>query len=111
MKENIIKTVLVFGGAFLIFSLFKPKKDAIIKNSSTGGTKNGSDGSVSQPIDMNNAKIVADAYAAALKAGESAQNLTELNKELMKEFGMRCYVSSSNQLIVCDSKGTTIMTK
>jgi len=110
MKENFIKGVIIFGGAFLIFSLWKPKKDAILKNSSTG-TKTGSDGSVSKPIDMNNAKIVSDAYAAALKAGETAQNLTELNKELMKEFGMRCYVSSSNQLVVCDSKGNTIMTK
>ena len=111
MLENLIKGGIIFGGAFLIFTLFKPKKEAIIKNSSTGGTKTGSDGSVVKPIDMNNAKIVADAYASALKAGETAQNLTELNKELMKEFGMRCYVSSSNQLIVCDSKGNTIMTK
>jgi hypothetical protein len=30
------------------------------------------------------------------------------NKELMKEFGMRCYVEKSGEVIACDVKGNPI---
>ena len=109
MKENLIKSFIMFGGGYLLFYLLKPKKDAILKTA-TSSSKASMDASVPAP-DMKNAEIVASAYSSALKAGETPQNLTELNKEMTKEFGMRCYVSESNQLIVCDVKGNTILTK
>jgi hypothetical protein len=107
MKENLIKAIIIFGGGYLVFSLFKPKKEKI---AAEANKKTVSD-STNPPADIKNAEIVASAYAQALKAGETAQRLTELNKELMKEFGMRCFVSESNQLKVVDAKGNTILTK
>jgi hypothetical protein len=109
MKENLIKSFIMFGGGYLLFYLLKPKKDAILKTASSSN-KASMDASVPAP-DTKNAEIVASAYSSALKAGETPQNLTELNKEMTKEFGMRCYVSENNQLIVCDVKGNTILTK
>jgi hypothetical protein len=52
------------------------------------------------------------AYTDALKAGEPSARLTELNKECMQEFGMRCYIDSkSGKAVVCDVKGDTILSK
>ena len=110
MKENLIKAVIIFGGGLGLFFLAKKK----IENKVVGATSGNSGGKASADggpaPDLKNAEIVADAYSGALKAGETPQRLTELNKELMKEFGMRCYVND-NVLTVCDSKGNTIMTK
>lgn len=110
MKENLIKAFIMFGGGYLLFHLLKPKKEAILKTATSGGAKASMDASSPAP-NMENAEIVANAYSAALKAGETPQKLTELNKEMTQEFGMRCYVSENNQLIVCDVRGNTILTK
>jgi len=108
MKENLIKAIIVFGGGFALFMLAKKINEN--KNSKTSsGTKASADGT--PPADTSNAEIVAIAYSEALKAGETPQRLTELNKEMMKEFGMRCYMSEDNKLTVCDAKGNTIITK
>ena len=104
-KESLIKAILMIGGGYLVFLLFKPKKDAAIPSASKTTT------SFEGMPDTKNAEIVATAYSEALKAGESPSRLTELNKEMMKEFNMRCYVNESNQVIVCDVKGNTILTK
>lgn len=109
MKENWIKFVLIFGGGLGLFAILKKVNDN--KMSSSSGTTKSADGSSTPPADTKNADIVANAYAEALKAGETPQRLTELNKELTKEFGMRCYVSEDNKLTVCDVKGNTILTK
>jgi hypothetical protein len=109
MKENWIKFVLIFGGGLGLFAILKKVNDNKMASASSGTTKS-ADGS-STPPDTKNADIVANAYAEALKAGETPQRLTELNKELTKEFGMRCYVSEDNKLTVCDVKGNTILTK
>ena len=59
-----------------------------------------------------NAEIVLIAYTDALKNGEPASRLTELNKECMKEFGLRCYIDQkSGKTVVCDVKGETILSK
>jgi len=110
MKENLIKFVLIFGGGFGLYLLLKNINEK--KNSDKSSNQKASADGTSTPIaDVKNAEIVAGAYSEALKAGETPQRLTELNKELTKEFGMRCYVSEDNKLIVCDVKGNTILTK
>ncbi len=111
-KKNILKVTLIFGGGFLAFLLLKP---------SISGGKKSLDGLTPQPKEdkkreiseqeFQNAEIVANAYTDALKNNEPPEALTELNKELMKEFNMRCYLDKSNSIVVCDSKGTTILTK
>jgi hypothetical protein len=104
-KESLIKAILMIGGGYLVFLLFKPKKDSALPTSSA--KTNSFEGAP----DTKNADIVATAYSEALKAGESPSRLTELNKEMMKEFNMRCYVNESSQVVVCDVKGNTILTK
>lgn len=104
-KENIIKAVLIFGGGYLVYALAKTMKG---QNVSAGKTKS-FDSKDSSPVPTaENAKIVLTAYTEALNAGESPSRLTELNKECMKEFGMRCYVDNENKIIVCDAKGEPI---
>jgi len=107
-NKQLIKGALIFGGGFLLFLLFRPK------NNSAERAKKSMEGD--KPLypapDKENAEIVLVAYTDALKNGEPASRLTELNKEMMKEFGMRCYIDQkSGQTIVCDVKGETILAK
>lgn len=111
MKENLIKSFIIFGGGFAVYLIARKINESRMSTSSSGsGAKASADGTTPPP-DSKNAEIVAVAYSEALKAGETPQRLTELNKELTKEFGMRCYVSEDNKLTVCDVKGNTILTK
>jgi len=101
-KENVIKALLIFGGGYLAFSLYKSSKMPKVVDKTT---KNFDSTPKANP---ENAKIVIMAYMDALNAGESPSRLTELNKECLKEFGMKCYVNDKNEVIVCDAKGNTI---
>jgi hypothetical protein len=105
-KESLIKAILMIGGGYLAFLLIKGKKPFGSKSTSETKSAEGD-----TPIDKSQADLVMNAYADALKNGETPQRLTELNKELMKEFGMRCYVADGGGLVVCDKKGNTILTK
>lgn len=110
-NENLIKASVIFGGGFLLFLLLRPKWNESAKTDKKSFDDNKS---APQPLsskDYENAEIVARAYADALKAGEPPSKLTELNTECMKEFGFRCYVDKGGQLIVCDVKGNTVLTK
>jgi hypothetical protein len=77
----------------------------------TSGEKKAMDNNLVPAPTTENAEIVMIAYTDALKNGEPSARLTELNKECMKEFGMRCYIDKSGQAVVCDVKGETILTK
>jgi hypothetical protein len=105
-KENIIKAVLIFGGGYLVYAVAKSMKG---QNISAAGKTKSFDSKDSAPVPTaENAKIVLTAYTDALSAGETPARLTELNKECMKEFGMRCYVDNENKVVVCDVKGEPI---
>jgi len=116
-KENIIKAVLMFGGGFMIFLLAKTAKEKSIENintKTTSETVKSFDSVVPDDVPqpkIEEAPIAMEAYFMALQAGETPMRLTELNKELMKEFGMRCYVAEDGKLVVCDVKGNTILSK
>ena len=103
---NLYKASLMLAIGSLLFWAVMPKKD----KKTTGTTPTKSFDSAPTPS-IENADIVANAYSSALSANEPASRLTELNKELMKEFGMRCYMNEDNKLVVCDSAGTIIITK
>jgi hypothetical protein len=112
-KETIIKTILIFGGGFLVYLLAKnrimgEKKPSSSK--STNSTKS-MDGNISAPPSLENAEIVANAYAEALTNNEPASRLTELNQECMKEFGLRCYLNKENKLVVTDNSGKVVLEK
>ena len=61
--------------------------------------------------ELQNAEIVATAYSSAMQNNEPSSRLSELNRELTKEFGMRCYMDKSGKLVVCDVSGNIITTK
>ena len=107
-KESLIKGLLMIGGGYLAFLLIKGSKPIGTKSNTTE-TKSADGGT--PIVDKSQADVVMNAYSDALRNGESPSRLTELNKELMKEFGMRCYVNDSGSLVVCDVKGNTITTK
>ena len=106
--QKLIKAGIVLGGGMLLFLLFKPRKGEVVKPAK-GDTKS-FDNAPAPTIE--NAQIVMDAYTEALKNGEPPARLSELNKECMNEFGLRCYVEpKTGQLIVCDTKGEPVLTK
>lgn len=108
-KENLLKAGLIFGGGFLLFLLMKPKANEMLAKKSFDDNEKPK--APVTPQDMENAEIAAKAYTDALKAGEPPSKLTELNKELMKEFQVRCYVDKEGVLTVCNASGTTVLTK
>lgn len=109
-NKQLIKGALIFGGGFLLFALLRPK-DKSASNTSAKKSADGEKSLVPAPT-PENAEIVLIAYTDALKNGEPASRLTELNKECMKEFGMRCYIDQkTGKSVVCDVKGETILSK
>lgn len=108
-NQNLIKAALIFGGGFALFALLKPKDPAVAV---AGGAQKSFDNELLPAPSEKDVEIVMIAYTDALKAGEPPARLTELNKELMKEFGMRCYIDSkTGKATVCDAKGDIIASK
>lgn len=108
-NKQLIKGALIFGGGFLIFALLRRPKDKTA--SSSVKSADGEKSLVPAPT-PENAEIVLIAYTDALKNGEPAARLTELNKECMKDFGLRCYIDQkTGKTVVCDVKGETILSK
>jgi hypothetical protein len=107
-KKDLIKAGIILGGGLLIFAVVKYMKKSSTKASVSGEKKSFADDK--QPT-TENAEIVANAYMSALKSKETPARLTELNKECIKEFGMRCYIADDGSVVVCDTKGETILTK
>ena len=108
-NQNLIKAALMFGGGFALFALLRPKDPAVAV---AGAAKKSFDDKLYPPPSTKDAEIVMMAYTDALKAGEPPARLTELNKECMQEFGLRCYIDSkSGKATVCDVKGDIILSK
>ena len=119
-KENIIKAALIFGGGYLLFLLVKTAKESKSRINTNTNTKTSTetvksfDSVVPDDAPTPNpekAPIVMEAYIAAMDAGEPPMRLTELNKECMKDFGMRCHVSDDGKVVVCDIKGNIILSQ
>ncbi len=113
MNKNLVKWLIIFGGGLATFSLFKPKKKDLESANKTTSTSTESfdDNESSVKPTKENAEIVMKAYSAAMQAGEPQSALTELNKECMKDYGMRCYMDKDNKLVVCDVSGKIFLTK
>jgi hypothetical protein len=117
MNKNLVKWLLIFGGGFLGFTLFKPKSGSAstqsIPATTTDTTPKSFDDTTSSDVKptKENAEIVIMAYSSALKNNEPQSTLNELNKECMKDYGMRCYMDKNNKLVACDSSGNVILSK
>lgn len=110
-NKQLIKGALIFGGGFLLFALLRPKDKSSDKSSSPIKNLEGDNALVPAPS-AENAEIVLIAYTDALKNGEPASRLTELNKECMKDFGLRCYIDQkTGKTVVCDVKGDTVLSR
>jgi len=112
-KENFIKALIIFGGGFGLFWLIKKSKknDKVTPSLVTDATTQSLNAAGKEAPSLENAEIVAKAYFGAMQAGEPASQLSELNKECMKDFGMRCYMDKDGKLIVCDVTGNIVLTK
>jgi len=117
-KENIIKAAFIFGGGYLLFLLAKTAKEKNTTPRTNTKTSNETVKSFDSVVPddapapiVDKAPIVMEAYIMAMEAGESPMRLTELNKECMKDFGMRCHVSEDGKVVVCDIKGNTILSQ
>lgn len=112
MSETTLKAVIIFLGAGAIFMLLKQKTKPTVEPALPTVPKS-FDSNISAPVEFNteDVNIVASAYSEALRAGEPPAKLLELNKELVKEFGMKCYVDKEGKLTVCDSNGNTVIAK
>ena len=116
MNKELVKWITIFGGGLLAFSLVKPRKKDLeaVKSSENSDTNNSQSFDNSEPnakATKENAEIVATAYSLAMQNNEPQSALTELNKECMKEYGLRCYMDKNNKIIVSDASGNTILTK
>ena len=116
MNKELVKWITIFGGGLLAFSLVKPKKkdlEAAVSaaNSASTNSQSFDDNESSVKPTKENAEIVATAYSLAMQNNEPQSALTELNKECMKEYGLRCYMDKDNKLIVSDSSGAVILKK
>lgn len=112
-NKALIKAALMFGGGFLLFIIVKNYKNKKTTPKSFDAATSSDKKETKPPTEqeLQNAEIVATAYSSAMQNNEPASRLSELNKELTKEFGMRCYMDKSGKLVVCDVSGTTILTK
>jgi hypothetical protein len=110
MNTNLKKAILIFGGGLFLFWAFKKIKPIDVKTT----TKSDKDTSVSasgEPTEEQKANIplVMKAYLEAKKAGESKQFLAEMNREFIKEYGLKVMSDKgSGKLFVADSNGSKV---
>jgi L-alanine-DL-glutamate epimerase-like enolase superfamily enzyme len=105
-KELALKALFIFGGGLMLFAIARPKHPDSTTTAAT--TDAGTKSFDSTPVPTKeNAEIAKSAYLAALEAGETPSTLTELNKELMSDFGVRCY-QANGDVVVCDVSGNKL---
>ena len=110
MNTNIKKALLVFGGGLLLFWAFKKIKPIGVKSpKNTEKDTNVSASGESNDEQKQNINLVMKAYLEAKKAGESKQFLAEMNREFIKEYGLKVMSDKgSGKLFVADSSGNKV---
>lgn len=108
MNSDLKKAILYFGGAFLVFFVFKKFGGGSKKTKKAKTT--GSTASANGESSNRNAVVIMKAYRDAKQAGESRAFLQEMNQEFQKEYGLRVMTNKSNgKLIVVDSEGNKVI--
>lgn len=123
MTDSLKKALLVFGGGFLLFWLFKPKVGNM-KKIANGGAVSEDKPSERKPLKepkvdpaaikgnkkAQDAMLALTAYVKAYNAGETQSKLDELNKELSKEFGLTVFRRGlDNKIVVSNLSGKVIL--
>ena len=110
MNTNVKKALLIFGGGIFLFWAFKKIFPVDVKTTKT----NEKDKSVSASGEdsgeqKENINLVMKAYLEAKKAGESKQFLADMNREFIKEYGLKVMTDKGNgKLFVADANGNKV---
>lgn len=97
IKEGLIIVGIVAVGLFLLLPRNK-KGVSSPKIADDGKLKN-----------MDNAKVVLDAYLNAMEAGEKKAELDKLNSIFAEEYGLRVFRSKDGKFVARTSNGTDIL--
>ena len=109
MNDTLKKALIIFGGGFIIFWLFKDKG---IKNTSNDEKIDAPKIDPKELANANkkNAFIALKAYIDAVNNRENEKALDELNREFAKELKVRVYKRSSDGVVVVsDLSGKVIL--
>lgn len=112
--KTLYKAILIFGGGYLVFWMLKPKSSTMSQLSNSVSSPEKTEASFdgnSDEITMKerlDASEVMNAYKMALTNNEPPTILSELNRECMKDYGMKCYQKKDGSLCVVDTKGREI---
>jgi len=110
-NTTIYKAAIMFGGGFLLFWMLKPKNNDS-KLSGYTEEKLASFDSSSAPItakQKKDAEVVMSAFQSAMIAGEPPMVLSELNRECMKDYGLKCQQKKDGSLCVYDTASREVL--
>jgi hypothetical protein len=114
MDINVKKFMIVFLGGGLVFLAIKRIWPVKAPVSGEPQMKVGADGGnsgklVSTPEQKKSAITALQAYKAAVKDGQPAAKLAELNAMIFKQYGLKVYKDkSTNQYFCADANGNPI---
>jgi len=109
MNTNIKKALLIFGGGILLFWAFKKIKPIGVSKATSSKDNNVSANGDSDEEQKQNVNLVMKAYLEAKKAGESKEFLADMNREFIKEYGLKVMSDKSNgKLFVANKNGNKV---
>jgi hypothetical protein len=109
MNDNLKKAIIILGGGFILYWLFKDKGMSDMKKDKKIDTPE-VDGKELANKNKANAFIALKAYIDAVNNRENDKALDELNREFAKELKVRVYKRSSDSVIVVsDLKGKVLL--
>jgi len=100
ISKELIEFAIIFGGAGVLYLLTRPATSRKTKTTEPD-----------TQTQIKNANTVKDAYLLALKSGESAARLEELNRLTESKYGMRVFKKSDGRYYVMDTNGNIIKLK
>ena len=110
MNTNVKKLLLIFGGGVLLFWAFKKLKPIDVKKKTTSKKDTNASADGNSDDKMKNAQVCLKAYIEAKKAGESKDFLADMNREFIKEYGLKVMPNKTNgKLFVSDSEGNKVL--
>lgn len=105
--NEITKAALVLGGGVALFAALK---ELVFKDKSSAAKNETDDRKAASATDRKDATVALRAYKAALKAGEDRDALSELNRELIKTYGLRVMRRKKDQtLVVLNPAGDEVL--
>ncbi len=111
MNTNLKKAILIFGGGLILYWAFKKIKPIDVKKASSksdNDTNLGANGELTEE-QKKNIPTIMRAYMEAKKAGESKQFLADMNREFIKEYGLKVMTDkTTNKSFVADVNGNKV---